>query len=121
MRTAMGGDRRQEAGPFSFLVPNCSRDEAHADECPLSRVKRTYSRCEVAPIKARLRNASRIAPLSLYDHFKAAVDQALPVKGHGVYVRLYARIGHDFLHGLVPHVARWPDDPGEDDRFIFLP
>ena len=28
MRTAMGGDRRQEAGPFSFLVPNCSRDEA---------------------------------------------------------------------------------------------
>jgi hypothetical protein len=70
--------------------------------------------------KARSRKASRVAPLSLYDHFEAAVDHALPVKGHRVYVGLEARIGHDFLHGLVPHVARWPDDPREDDCFIIL-
>src|SRR5689334_11347913 len=63
-------------------------------------------------------NARRL--LSFYDHFKAAIDHTLPVKRHGVYVRLQARIGHDFLHGLITHVARWPDDPGEDDCLIIL-
>src|SRR5262249_13050629 len=38
---------------------------------------------------------ARTAPSSLYNHLKAAVDHALPIKGHGVYIRLHARIGHD--------------------------
>src|SRR5262249_30483824 len=63
---------------------------------------------------------SRTAPSSLYNHLKAAVDHALSIKGHGVYIRLHARIGHDLLHALVSKVARRPDDPRKDDRFVVL-
>jgi len=57
---------------------------------------------------------------SLDDHFKATVDHALSVERHGILVRLQARIGHDFLHALISHVARRPYDPREDDCFIVL-
>jgi len=33
-----------------------------------------------------------VVPLGFYDHFKATVDQTLPIKGHGIYIRLQARI-----------------------------
>src|SRR5215467_1845053 len=63
---------------------------------------------------------SRTAPSSLYNHLKAAVDHALPIKGHGVYIRPHARIGHDLLHTFVSQIARRPDDPRKDDRFVVL-
>src|SRR6185437_10960704 len=68
----------------------------------------------------KLRGASSAEPSRFYNHFKAAVDHALPIKGHGVYVRLHARIGHDLLHALVSQIARWPDDPRKDDRLVVL-
>src|SRR5262245_52859293 len=40
---------------------------------------------------------NRTAPSSLYNHLKAAVDHALSIKGHGVYIRLHARIGRTFF------------------------
>src|SRR5262245_8371703 len=61
-----------------------------------------------------------IAPLSLYDHFKAAIDHALAVKGHGIGFGLQAWIAHDFLHALIPHTARGPNDPGKHDRLVVL-
>src|SRR5215467_1396067 len=42
-----------------------------------------------------------------------------PSKGMG-FTSGFRRGGHDFLHALVPHVPRWPDDPGEDDCLIIL-
>src|SRR5919198_3656081 len=56
----------------------------------------------------------------LHDHFKAAVDQPLSVKGHRVLVRLQPRVGHDLLHAVISYLARRPDDPGENDRLVVL-
>ena len=53
-----------------------------------SGVKRTLLGVKLSSDeKARSRKASSVASLSFYDHFKAAVDHALPVKRHGIYVR----------------------------------
>src|SRR5215510_10943919 len=58
--------------------------------------------------------------LNFYDHFKAAINQALSVKRHGAYIRFQPWIGHDFLHSLVSYIARRPDDPGKNDCLIIL-
>lgn len=41
----------------------------------------------------------------IYDHFKAAVYHALSIERHGIIFRLQARIAHDSLHALIPHVT----------------
>src|SRR5215831_5679817 len=66
-------------------------------------------------------NSTLIATSSLfYDWHEAAKDHALAVKRHGVLVRLHARIAHKRLHALVAQLARRPNDPREDDGFIWF-
>src|SRR6516225_597956 len=44
----------------------------------------------------------------------------LPSKGMGFTSGFRRGSAMNFPHALVPYVARWPDDPGENDRLIIL-
>ena len=44
----------------------------------------------------------------------------LPSNGNGIDIGLHTGISHELLHALIADLSRRPENPGEDDRLVFL-
>src|SRR5690554_6685154 len=112
---------RLAASEWSFVVLGNAAHEAEALCREIEeRLQRTVDARVMAAVRDRLCCASRrcLPPSLVQHHTEPAVDHPLAVEGHGVGIRLQARVVHDLFHSPVPHLAGGPFDPGEYHGFI---